>query len=176
MPKSICSTAPRSSVWRTCQRQPLSGSQRLRVLLTAPNEIKAIREYAHRLLRESVAMDPNLLRARARVEPRQVGGRSVRRRRGTFAWGDRVWVIRSSDDPDETPAERRAKNDWMKSEGHQGNSLQWFSECGLRMSQQVAEGHTVFFWEPPTWRRRLGYLSGPFISMGGADLGASFRT
>src|SRR5437879_13892328 len=64
----------------------------------------------------------------------------------------------------------------MKSEGHQGNSLQWFSECGLRMYQQVAEGHTVFFWEPPTRRRRLGYLSGPFISMGGADLGAGLRT
>jgi hypothetical protein len=143
------------------------------VPLAAPSEIKAIREYVHRVLQDSVAMDPTLLRARARLEPRRAAGRPApQRHRGVFAWGDRVWVIASDEDPGETAAERRAKTKWMESEGYQRNSLQWFNECGLKIYQQVAEKHTVFFWESPTRRRPLGYLRGPFISRGGADLGA----
>jgi len=150
-----------------------SGAERLReagVLLTAPHEVKAVRAHIQRVLRDAVPMDPRLLRARARLEPKRPRPRPGQRLSRGFRWGDRVWILVAHEDKDETAAERKAKARWLDAEGYEHNSIDWFNDCGRKIHREVTEKDTVFFWEAPTARRPLGYICGPFISRGGADL------
>ena len=143
-------------------------------------ELRGVRECLRHLQREAIPMAEDILRERAKQEPRRPRfspppARAVRRERGGVPAG-RVWLLPAYWDRDESETERQAAEGELTRlrEQHGVERIEWYKACGADLYRKTREGDSVYFW----WAgdRSWGRLEGPYMVVQPVDLGARVKS
>lgn len=151
------------------------------VVVRARKEVESVRRYVRRLLNDATPLSEEVLRARARREPRRVPRRPVRPKKARSAHlADRVWLLPTGQDHEETPAERRrARQEARRLVQEHGipdeRELVWYFQCGADIYRRARGGDWCFCWWRSEKHRPLGSFEGPYRVVQPVDLGARFR-
>lgn len=158
------------------------------VVIRDSAEVKELRAYARRLKSAASRIDDDAyLKELAKLEPKR-----KRTPKGTltalkkvssvpFFENDPVWIQTCSVDDGGTKEEEQRKRAEVKSAAHahgvEASHVDWLNECGLKTKRALEEDHFVVFWYEPSSRAKkatFGWLEGPWVSLGGIDLGKKF--
>ncbi|HXF70467.1 MAG TPA: phospholipase D family protein [Thermoflexus sp.] len=141
-------------------------------------ELRGVRQYLRRLQHAAIPMSEDILRERAKREPRRPRfaaprARADRRERGEVPAG-RVWLLPTKWDREKETERRAAKRALTRLRKEHGvERITWYNACGVDLYRRAREGDWVYCW----WagRRSWGRLEGPYQVVQPVDLGARFE-
>lgn len=146
------------------------------VLLSRREEVASIQRYIRSLLNNADPLPEEVLKERARKEPRMVAARPARATQREAIWlPDRAWLLPTERHRESAEERRRARElERQLRREYDIPHVEWYMACGAGLYRRAREGDWCFFWWYREKGRPWGSFEGPYRVVQPVDLGARF--